>query len=193
MVKLCNKCGINPRKDSKGGWNTYCKECAKEAAKLSRLRNRDKRLRCEKEYRENNRVEISKRQKDWKNKNKKHVKQYNREYFANYYKNLNNRLAKNLRNRLRQAVVKGYKNGSSVRDLGCSINEFRLYLESKFEFGMSWDNYGSNINCWNMDHIIPLSQFDLTDREQLLRACHYTNLQPMWMVNNSHKCGRKVA
>jgi desulfoferrodoxin (superoxide reductase-like protein) len=30
----------------------------------------------------------------------------------------------------------------------------------------------------------PLASFDLTDRKQLLEACHYTNLQPLWAIDN---------
>ena len=47
---------------------------------------------------------------------------------------------------------------------------------------MSWDNYG--IEGWHMDHIIALANFDLQDPEQFKRACHYTNLQPMWAKEN---------
>jgi len=52
---------------------------------------------------------------------------------------------------------------------------------------MTWDNYGSGPGSWNIDHIIPLSSFDLTDREQFLEACHYTNLQPLWFEDNMEK------
>jgi hypothetical protein len=70
------------------------------------------------------------------------------------------------------------KKGSPVRDLGCSIDEFRSYLESKWKPGMNWENHSKD--GWHIDHIKRLADFDLTDKEQLLRACHYTNLQPMW-------------
>jgi hypothetical protein len=48
---------------------------------------------------------------------------------------------------------------------------------------MSWDNYGK----WHLDHIIPLSSFDLTNREQFLKAAHYTNYQPLWAHENFMK------
>lgn len=93
------------------------------------------------------------------------------------------KLARALRSRLKSAVKKGCKSGSAVRDLGCSIVELKIHLENKFQEGMSWENHGK----WHIDHIKPLTSFDLTDREQLLRACNYTNLQPLWASDNIRK------
>lgn len=92
-------------------------------------------------------------------------------------------LTKRLRVRLRKALKGNYKKGSAIRDLGCSVDELKIHLESKFTKGMSWDNYGE----WHIDHIRPLSSFDLTDAEQLKQACHYTNLQPLWAADNLSK------
>ena len=88
-----------------------------------------------------------------------------------------------LRVRLWKALKGNYKSGSAIKDLGCSISELKQYLENQFQEGMSWENYGYRI--WHIDHIIPLSSFDLTDYEQLKKACHYTNLQPLFV--NIHK------
>jgi len=63
------------------------------------------------------------------------------------------------------------KSGSAIDELGCSIEEFKLYLESKFE---PWIK-----KTWNLDHRRPLASFDLSDSTQLKEACHYTNIQPM--------------
>ncbi len=97
------------------------------------------------------------------------------------------RLSSNLRSRLKIALKCNYKRGSAVRDLGCSIDFFKQYMESLFTVGMSWDNYGQGLGRWSIDHIIPLSRVDLTDREQLLKVCHYTNLQPLWDMENKSK------
>ena len=55
---------------------------------------------------------------------------------------------------------------------------------------MTWDNYG--YDGWHLDHKTPLAAFDLTDREEFLQACHYTNYQPLWSLDNLRK-GAKFA
>ncbi len=92
-----------------------------------------------------------------------------------------------LRGRLRQAIKKGWKIGSAVSDLGCSISEFKLHLEKQFHPGMTWENYGKGFGKWNIDHIVPLASVDLANREQFLKVCHYTNLQPLWEIDNIRK------
>ena len=88
-----------------------------------------------------------------------------------------------LRHRLYMALKSNSKTGSAVHDLGCTVEELKKYLESKFQQGMSWDNHGK----WHIDHILPLSSFNLSDREQLIKACHFTNLQPLWAEENMKK------
>ena len=95
------------------------------------------------------------------------------------------RIAHNLRSRLPSIIRHSVKSGSFVRDLGCSVEELKSYLESKFQPGMSWGNYG--LYGWHIDHISPLVKFDLTKREELLKAVNYTNLQPLWAKDNLSK------
>ncbi len=103
-----------------------------------------------------------------------------------YHGNLQFRLAVNLRNRVYAAMTRGYRAGSAVRDLGCTIPELIAHLEAQFTEGMSWENFGA----WHLDHKTRLSWFDLTNREQFLRAAHYTNLQPLWAADNISKLNR---
>lgn len=93
-----------------------------------------------------------------------------------------------LRGLLRNRVGSALKSGSAVKDLGCSIEELKSYLESKFQPGMTWENHGK----WHIDHIKPLCKFDLTNREQFIQACHFSNLQPLWAVDNIRKGGKLV-
>lgn len=127
-------------------------------------------------------------------------REYNRRYYQEHKHDLisrasmyiiNNpktRLSNNIRRRLRLAIKRNWRTGSAVRDLGCSIDQLMAYLELKFRPGMSWDNYGK----WHIDHVRPLSGFDLTDRIQLLQACHYTNLQPLWAEENARKSNKDL-
>jgi len=75
-----------------------------------------------------------------------------------------------------------------VRLLGCPWLSFIKHIEAKFQPGMSWGNHGRS--GWHFDHIRPLSSFDLTDDAQLLIACHFTNVQPMWAADNVRKGGK---
>jgi len=140
-------------------------------------------------------------QGEYYRKNKKHILARQRRYKktpsgrATQAKYSRNRLAKDLqfklahyiRKRISDAIRRNRKAGSAVRDLGCSIIELKVYLENLFQENMTWDNWGE----WHMDHIIPLSAFDLTDKEQFIKACHYTNLQPLWKADNLNK-GSKI-
>ena len=94
-----------------------------------------------------------------------------------------------LRGRLRNALNGKLAGGHHVYDLGCSIDELKEHLESLFTEGMSWNNHKHD--GWHIDHIKPLVSFDLTDREQLLVACNYKNLQPLWARDNMSK-GDKI-
>ena len=92
-------------------------------------------------------------------------------------------LAVRLRSRFHKALRGKFKAGSAIRDLGCSIAYFKAYIAQQFTEGMTWDNYGE----WHLDHKRPLAAFDLTSREDWLRAAHYTNYQPLWAEDNHTK------
>lgn len=91
------------------------------------------------------------------------------------------------------------KNGPTWRDpltvdtkrlvptLGCSTDEFKAYLQSKFKPGMTWKNYGSG---WHIDHIKPCSHFDHTIESEVAACWHHTNMQPLWATENMRKGNR---
>jgi hypothetical protein len=101
-----------------------------------------------------------------------------------YEQDINYRLSCVLRSAIARAT-KATKAGSAVKMLGCSVKELRDHISVKFQPGMSWENWGSK--GWHIDHIRPLSSFDLSDIEQFKKACHYTNLQPLWAKDNLRK------
>ena len=81
------------------------------------------------------------------------------------------------------------KTKKSEELLGCSFKDFKIYLESKFESWMNWDNYGNPKDgifepnkSWDIDHIIPLSS--AINEEELLKLCYFENLQPLCSFYN---------
>lgn len=106
-----------------------------------------------------------------------------------YSSDLQYRMEISLRRRLYMAVKNNHSSGLAVMDLGIRIPDFISYIESLFEDGMSWSNWG--VHGWHLDHIIPISKFDLSDQGDVSRACHYTNIQPLWAKENLSK-GAKV-
>jgi hypothetical protein len=103
------------------------------------------------------------------------------------------KLRHSLRIRLKKAILNNHKSGSAIKDLGCSIETFKKHIESIFQPGMSWDNWGQGLNKWNLDHIEPLFKFNLTDSEQLKKACYYLNLQPLWQKDHELKTSEDLS
>jgi hypothetical protein len=69
--------------------------------------------------------------------------------------------------------------------VGCDFETFLEYIKNQFTEGMTLENYGHKGECWNIDHIIPISTAK-TD-EDLERLNHYTNLRPIWASENYKK------
>ena len=67
-----------------------------------------------------------------------------------------------------------HKNTRTEKILGCTLDGFKLHLESKFKSGWTFENHGTT---WDIDHIIPLKTAQTI--EDVVRLCHYTNLQPL--------------
>ncbi len=117
----------------------------------------------------------------WKNKNRGMYKKIRR-------KNVNKRLRidiefkvkKNLRSRLSKAIKRNVKYDTTMNLVGCSKERLMKHLESQFDDSMSWYNYGE----WHIDHIIPCASFDLSKEEEQRMCFHYTNLQPLWGIDN---------
>jgi len=180
-------------KERKKAWAKRNEEKRKLQFEIWYATNQDK----IKNYRQINREKIKLKNKNWAEINKQKRKVYNQVWrntnskkISLYKRNkrktdIQYKLRSCLRCRFNSAIKMNLKTGSAIKDLGCSIDELKIYLESKFQEGMSWDNWA--LQGWHIDHIKPLSSFDLTDRNQLLQACHYTNLQPLWAKDNMAK------
>ena len=172
-------------------WYEKNKETVKENVKKYKEENKEVLKEKNKKYREENKDKIKK----WKEENKEKIKEQRKKYREQNKDKINqyeNKKRKEdplygLRNNIRSSITtmlhrKGYsKNSKTIEILGCSFEEFFLYLESKFEPWMNWDNrglYNGTPNYgWDIDHIIPSSS-GLTE-EKIIKLNHYTNLQPL--------------
>lgn len=86
---------------------------------------------------------------------------------------------------LNAAVGSPGKASPTLELLGCSAEEYRVYLEVLFEPGMSWENWAHD--GWHVDHTVPIASFDLTTDDGQRAAFHYTNTRPMWAEENMAK------
>ncbi len=162
-------------------------QCRESKAKW-RVENRERLRQYATQYRKENPERVTEQNSKWYEENKGYKLNWHSEYKKRRRKeNLQERLRVNLRNRFRKALKDRAKKGSAVNELGCTIPALIKHLEGLFRPGMSWDNYGE----WHIDHIRPLSGFDLSDPEQVKKACHFTNLQPLWAGENLSKGGAK--
>ena len=114
--------------------------------------------------------------------NERHMRKYNNDPL---YK-----LRHNQRKRISTAfkrLADGHKSMSTMRLIGCKQDELKRHIESQFLDGMNWDNYGT---AWHVDHIIPISWFDLTNEKCQLIAFNFNNMKPLWAEENMKKGAR---
>ena len=177
-MKTCKECGVEKpldqyckRKEEKDGFHRYCKECMSKRGKS--------------EYNSNKEVHL-KRTRRWREDNKEYHKSLMKSHYHNnkdYYREWNqNKMDTDPLFRLRHAInalinfhLKEGKSQSSIDYLGCTIQEYKTYLEPMFTSEMNWDNYGS---YWEIDHIYPLAKGG---------SFHYTNTQPLTITDNRVK------
>lgn len=163
------------RKNS-GKYKEQCKECRLKYIMKWNKNNKDYKNNYNKEYGKKNRKKISAQEKE------------RRENDIQF------RLIKNIRNRINNALNGNIKKTTAKEYMGCSVEELKTHIEQQFYSHprtgekMRWDNYG--YSSWHIDHIKPLSLFNLSKKEELLEAGHYTNLQPLWAEENLSKGDR---
>lgn len=79
--------------------------------------------------------------------------------------------------------VKSKKDNLTEELLGCNMVFYMKYLKSRFVKEMTFKNYGD----WHIDHIIPVSHFNIKNKKERLKAFHYTNTQPIWATTEIAK------
>ena len=177
MTKKCSICEIekpvtefHKHKTNPTGYYASCKICRKQQTK------NDYKKRTE---------DIKRSASLYYSKNKEIIKVKRRSYQKTRLKNDETfKIIRNLRNRLWYALNNKFweKNTHFSEYIGLNnYEDLKIYIEQKFQEGMSWDNYGE----WEIDHIIPLAS--AKTEEELYKLCHYSNLQPLWASENRKK------
>jgi hypothetical protein len=202
--KTCTKCcqeksitEFSKDKQRKDGLYPHCKCCSKRKINKWLLINKEKVLEYHKKYNIENKEKrkayriktknhISLYMKKWRRKNKIKIKNYKKDYHKNIQsKNINYRILHSLRGRLSQALKENIKCKHTLELIGCNITQLKNHLSSQFKDNMNWNNYGRK--GWHIDHIKPCASFNLADPNQQKMCFHYTNLQPLWWLDNCKK------
>ncbi len=196
-MKKCSKCKIpkklnefNLDKSRKNGYSYNCKNCLNTPNKEHYKNNKEFFKKQSHIYYINNKKEHIKRNKIWVKETKKENLKYQREYYKVNNKKIKeyrrNRiiskeenLIRSLRIRFKEIIKKNRinKNNSVVKYLECNIIEYKQYIEKQFKPEMTWLNHGE---IWEIDHITPISSFDLTKEENIYKAFSYKNVQPLF-------------
>jgi hypothetical protein len=209
MIKNCNCCKIDKdvsffyKKNGRtglAGYNSNCIECSKLKNKLIQKRYREKNKEKIKKYREENKDILDNYIKKWREENKEAIKIKKSIYYENNKEKIIEQVSLYQKERMRRdhlykltrgirslilASLKNQFTEKSLRTqeiLGCSFEEFKIYLENQFDENMNWDNQGS---YWHMDHIKPISLAET--KEEVYELNHYTNFQPLYWVDNLSK------
>lgn len=173
-------------------WRENNKEKKRANDIAYRSANRAKYNEYNRKYAVKNKEKLAAKNAAWFKANPEKMKIYAKKWYdanpgcAKVYSKPQTRLAMLVRSRFYKALKNKQKRGSAVKLLDCTIEEAICYLEVRFQPGMTWDNQGK----WHIDHIKPLASFNLEDPLQLAVACHYTNLQPLWAIDNIRKGAR---
>ena len=164
-MKICKKCKIDKDVNEFHKHKGVCKECRSDIMKEWRLKNKDK---------------VKNQSHKWYLENKERRRKPRRDYAKIRRKNdpifaLRSRIS----SLIRTSLIR--KNSNTTEILGCSLEEFKSYIESKFESWMTWENrglYNGEFNYgWDLDHIIPISS--VNSEEEMIKLNHYTNFQPL--------------
>jgi len=209
-LTMFGKCKVNP-----DGLLRWCASCTSVYQREYQSKNAGKISCVKSEYYKNNKERLSRNHSNYVDKNRLIICEYkkahrlsnpdiyrksSKAYAQNHpdrinasrakYLNSNpsQKVASLLRSRIGKALSGGMKYESTENLTGCSFTDLKKHIEDKFLPGMSWENRSR----WHIDHIRPCASFNLSFEDQQRECFNYTNLQPLWALDNikkGHKWG----
>jgi hypothetical protein len=172
----------------------------KEKSKLKRMLEREKIREQRRKSRERNKENIKEQKRAYYKRNKDRIVKKVVEYRKNSrIVDPSKRALDSCRVRIRECLksfgkrtpIKIRKHAKTLELIGCSGMELKLYIESKFKPGMTWENYG--IKGWHIDHKIPCASFKNFNDIETQKSCfNYKNLQPLWYYENLSKSSKII-
>jgi len=206
MNRICRDCNLNLHiseyginNANKDKLHTRCKKCVSIRSSEYYIKNRDeidkKRKDYKKQWHKDNYERLYKEQRERilnrHEEYKAYLKDYGKKNKIKLREQAKKRIKENplvklsvvLRSRLNKALKskRWYKTKGFNEYIGCSRDQLKVHLETQFTKGMTWENHGK----WHIDHIIPLCS--AKTEEDIYKLCHYTNLQPLWAIDNFKK------
>lgn len=164
-----NVCNFGTYKDRKGKdtLRSECKGCRSKKESERNKNNANRPLYC----------------KNWRERNKEYIKDYERSRVSEQRKtNQQYKIKSNICSSLRH-FLKGER--KTLHSIGCSFEQLKIWITYNFDSTMTWEQMS-----WQVDHVIPLSFFDLTNTYEYKIACHWTNIRPLSRTKNQLKCDK---
>ncbi len=188
--KDCTRCkqsnksfSINKRKQ----FNINCDDCnhknnlkCKEYRDMNKEKISEKKKEKRKEFREKMKDNLEYQQEYFKQcikqqeyieKNKEQIDEYQKEYRSRPI----NRIKQHLYNRV--TSLKSVKAADIKSHLGCDLNEYITYLQSKFKKDMTLENYNT---VWYIKYISNHYWARTETIEEKMAILHYTNTEPAY-------------
>lgn len=165
----------------------YVEENREELCKQARKRyetNKEPYLARSKEQKIRLGEKYNEYQKEYRKKNWQRLNEYD---LNRYHKDVRRKLKQRISGGIRKRLQGRCKESHSIEYIGCTWEFLIGYIEAKFVDGMTWENFG---NVWHLDHIMPCRAFDFNNEEEIKRCFHYSNLQPLFVVDNLKKLDR---
>lgn len=189
-TKMCTKCkqilpveSFNTRTYHSGnmGYKAHCRVCQSLIARGYTRKDTEKIYLKGVQYRASHKA----KRKMWYEANRAHLRTYKNKRKK---EDPNYKLNHSLSLSVYQALKGIRKSQHTLELLGCSVEYLKMHLEALFQPGMTWDNWSQF--GWHIDHRLPISSFDLIDPKQQRLCFHYTNLQPLWWLDNIRKSNK---
>ncbi len=199
-TKTCNRCNTEKSVDNfspasftnnKQYYRGECKECNRSIQKMPGPKAAQKKYRSSNKYKETRKEyrhlpEVREKERIYDNTKRLSYRKQRFEirYATDPLFNLKHRLRCRLYDMLRKRSW--HKLNSFVKYIGCSLEELKTHIQNQFTKGMSWEKVMNGEI--EIDHIIPLSS--AKEAEAMMNLCHYTNLQPLWKLENRQKSNK---